>query len=854
MNNLNKFKVFSFIALLILCVQFCPCKFESNNNAISENEEISIFKDPEFNYENKTNLKGKIGCNVIIKVGGKDREESYVTNRNKLKEKNKTKNHIFFKRLKLFDYESYYCSSFAPFIEIQYSSEKIFQLRDEKRISQVCEETESYYEKIDSYLNENSNAEYALIKPENASYYPYERALADVGISYSDKDLTRNRGKGVKIGILENKLPDNTSNFPYASYYGKEVDVHPTIVSSIAAGKYGIASESSLYFVSKESCLSRFQSIDLMISNGVNVINHSGGFSPNPNAYNIYTSYIDYIVKYTGCIFVNAAGNIDLNNKFFPNPSYGLNVISVGSCDRKLNPSTFNCTEIDNERCYDSIIKKPNLFAPGDHIFGIKNISDGSDYNDYITGTSYSAPIVTGIIALLMSEFPELKTNPGKLISVITTSCTKMKNQVEDYDNIHGFGIINYQRARIAYLNSFSVSSKRLNDCIFQKSFILSPNEEFVISCQSLYDGSNDMNQTVIDIDYISYIIPEISLFNDKKEIITKSINYGNFSYIKYINESLKPINLYFEIYTKNFLDFIDTFQTISWSFLFSNDIPDISLSIHNNYLDVCPTFNWSINTNKQIDNVDMFIVNYCGQDICNFLNINSKNNLVDLSSTCWANILELRGKEYYTFIKIIFSDGLTYYSKVFSLEEPNRYKRLIQILPKHFGIEGQYFFDEREKVIKIDDININTKRLRCGYIENQYIVLSPKRTGAGKAYLQIEFDVNVFSLLVGLAWWSNKENVYADNGDKYSLEYKDINNEWIEWLDLLNDVNITTDRECIDRFILSDYNGIKGVRLVCVSPITNSNRNKGRICIDDIVINQNQSFGFISQYYEAVF
>lgn len=852
-----KFKFPFLLSLCTFCLQvlhnYQPQKFDYLFEAVK----LSHATDPQFNIYSEHNQKELGECVVLIQVNNSNPQKDCFEDRNELESINRTNNINFFSKLELTSFNSYYCSIYAPYIEVRYVSNEVFERNDKKKIDLLCKKTGSCYEVIDERLSETVDKDFALIKPDDNLYYPFERALADVGVSYSDDDLCRNKGNGVKIGVLENKLPSSYQNFSGISYstFGNDYDVHASQVASIAGGNYGIASEASFYFVSKESCISKFQGIDLMILNGVNVINHSGGFSPNPNAYNIYARYVDYIVKYTGCMFVNAAGNTTLaDGDYFPNPSYGLNVISVGSSNRDLEPSVFNCKKIDSDGEYDSVIKKPNLFAPGDCLFGIRNICDGLNSNDCLSGTSFSAPIVTGIIALLMGEYPELKTNPAKLMSILTASCNKMADQENDFDNIHGFGIINYENARIAYQNSSSISSSNLSGNIFQGTISLLGGETFIICSESLYNASNiTTGLTVIDSNSIQYIKPKINLYDQDNNIIGSSSQYGNIAYLEFKNNSNSLMSLHFEIHADNFANFIGIPQTIGYSLIMSKDIPNVTLSISNNYLDTSPTFNWSISSNKVISYVDMFITNFRGQDIFHTLYLNSQFS-VTISPNDWGDVIDMRGREYYAFIRISFNDSTSVYSKVSFLLEPSRYRNHTQILPADYGFEEQYFFSEKTKNFSFDGVNISTRRLRCGYIQNQYIVLSPKRTGAGSAFFEMEFDVALYSVLIGLAWWSSNEGVDSNNGDSYLLEYKDSNNQWVEWLDLLNDVNITTNRDFVDRFVVSDSTGIKGIRLVCYCPSPTSDRNKGRICIDDIVLNQNYSFSFISQYYDPVF
>jgi subtilisin family serine protease len=152
--------------------------------------------------------------------------------------------------------------------------------------------------------------------------------------------------------------------------------------------------------------------------NGAMVVNMSFGKSVSPQKL-----AVDAAVKYAqskGILFVHAAGNenenIDVNDNF-PTKKYAdgkmaENWIEVGATSWMSPPNTV--AEFSN---YGRIV---DVFAPG---VDLKSTVVGSKYED-LSGTSMSAPVVTGIAALLMSYFPDLDARQIK--KIILDSSTKL--------------------------------------------------------------------------------------------------------------------------------------------------------------------------------------------------------------------------------------------------------------------------------------------------------------------------------------------------------------------------------------------------------------------------------------------
>jgi len=135
--------------------------------------------------------------------------------------------------------------------------------------------------------------------------------------------------------------------------------------------------------------------IEYAVANGADLLSNSwggGGFSQ---------AMVDAIqtANNAGVLFIAAAGNDAVNNDQIPHyPSnYSVpNVISVAAIDRRGNLASFSCygaTTVD-------------LAAPGVAIYSCTSDSDTS----YATwnGTSMATPHVSGVAALLISQYPTM--------------------------------------------------------------------------------------------------------------------------------------------------------------------------------------------------------------------------------------------------------------------------------------------------------------------------------------------------------------------------------------------------------------------------------------------------------------
>jgi len=153
------------------------------------------------------------------------------------------------------------------------------------------------------------------------------------------------------------------------------------------------------------------QAIDYAIRNGAHIINASWGGAESSNAeYDAVKRLED-----AGILLVVAAGNSALDNDLSPDYPSGLdmnNIISVTSSlpdDSFSSFSQFGLTSVD-------------VAAPGSHLITTRSLTNNNSEQvlfGYQDGTSFSAPSVCGVAALIKSRYPQADATQmiGRLIN-----------------------------------------------------------------------------------------------------------------------------------------------------------------------------------------------------------------------------------------------------------------------------------------------------------------------------------------------------------------------------------------------------------------------------------------------------
>ena len=184
------------------------------------------------------------------------------------------------------------------------------------------------------------------------------------------------------------------------------------------------------------------RALDWLIANhkkeGIKLLNFSMGYLPkaNPIIQKKLIDKLEYLWE-EGVTIVTAAGNNGPAENTITVPGISRKLITVGSSD----DIAVYTEEHSNARIQgyggrgptECCIVKPEILAPGTDIISLVNSGNGFVKK---SGTSMSAPIVCGALALALEKCPDLKPVELKLLLYDSVDPVKEKN-------ISAWGILN---------------------------------------------------------------------------------------------------------------------------------------------------------------------------------------------------------------------------------------------------------------------------------------------------------------------------------------------------------------------------------------------------------------------------
>ncbi len=236
---------------------------------------------------------------------------------------------------------------------------------------------------------------------------------------------------------------DDTDNDPTR---GPEIgsSVHGTatagLVSAVTDNQIGIAGASwnallmhiNAAHPSGLGILYGYEGILYAATNGADIINASWGAIIREDQEVLFLDQTLELATDLGALVITSAGNSDLNNDLFRiYPARHPRVLSVGATEK----------EIARRAQFSNYGRLVDVFAPGESI-----ISTGIE-NGYVevSGTSFAAPLVAGVAALIKTKFPNI--SPDALREKIRFSAESIEVQNPEYSQLLGRGFVNAHAA-----------------------------------------------------------------------------------------------------------------------------------------------------------------------------------------------------------------------------------------------------------------------------------------------------------------------------------------------------------------------------------------------------------------------
>lgn len=445
-------------------------------------------------------------------------------------------------KLNLFEYKCV-ISEYSPHIEVLFESLDKYKEQKEDFLNRINKK--EYVESVN--ITRNVIQTSVLGSVDYDGEISFQDVLPLVGVS-NDDEYT---GDGVNVGIIDQLLTNSTVNLKEGLY-----TLHPNSlgdynyydhafqVASVIGGKTGIAADAHIHFAMRQnnSLVEIFN--NLLTIQDVSVICIPLSFYGNGH-YDNYCAYFDYVAKIGHVIFCNSAGNRgdyfehEANRKTIVSPALGMNVLAIGSVDSDLHVSSFS-----SRVSLDDFLTKPDFVAPGRNIIGIPNIEDP------LSGTSFSAPIVTGIVAKLIEEFPYYIWNPAILKSALRAGCTKLPEQTTYHDSYGGYGLINYKNAKeileAKHYGTITVRSSYVPNTVFRVYDYTIPSGYTFRMCMDLTANAEEYvcylnNQPVQPI----FSKLKFQIMNeDQTSILALSTSRSNLYTISYSNNTNSPMNI----------------------------------------------------------------------------------------------------------------------------------------------------------------------------------------------------------------------------------------------------------------------------------------------------------------------
>jgi subtilisin family serine protease len=323
-----------------------------------------------------------------------------------------------------------------------------------------------------------------LASPAMANEYLRSSNLSQIKVTNSLQDYA-NFGKGITIAVVDTGL--NANHVELAGRVSaqstcvatgncalgfRDTHFHGTFVASIAAGSLNNTANTGMVGVAPQSTIMGIKIAQPSSSAFTTDINNGLLTAANRGAHVINLSYGSFFAPSTTSSFatlnrslVNTLNSVATKNSVTviaggnSNKTFMDNVNQAGFSDASLSRLLF-VGSVDKNNKISSFSNTPGstkfisttnktvslnslwLVAPGEQLMGA-HFASNTGYA-YASGTSFSAPQVSGAVALLESRWPVLIRN-GTAARVLLSTATDLG--AKGVDDVYGVGLMNVERA-----------------------------------------------------------------------------------------------------------------------------------------------------------------------------------------------------------------------------------------------------------------------------------------------------------------------------------------------------------------------------------------------------------------------
>jgi subtilisin family serine protease len=255
-------------------------------------------------------------------------------------------------------------------------------------------------------------------------------------------------GKGVKVGMVDTGIrpivSGSVTNMAIDVWGGdaSQTASHGLGVASIIkSDKFGIAPDCTLYAYNGRDFEDDINGIWWCFTNGCRVVNFSGGYTP----FDYTTEQLAWATEQIrtmlaqGLILVAAGGNAPNETLTCPQDVEG--VINVGGITRSRQSAGLN----------DNWSKDFCAFGKDVPVFVSRAGATGRE-----SGSSFAAPMATGLIALLLQQEPSLTRD--EIYGILQDTSVKL---AEGRSKIYGFGLLRAARVPADYKRQAAFDAER---------------------------------------------------------------------------------------------------------------------------------------------------------------------------------------------------------------------------------------------------------------------------------------------------------------------------------------------------------------------------------------------------------